>query len=147
MGHKSGKGAVVPKTRADLEAELEKGYQIEVQKLARKYTKRSIETLARAQRHKLTPRQKEAGEELAPWPVRRQAARDLIEIGHGRAATQEPERHKAGITVIINQLTSDEQLEKVIPGKVVKAAQEIAATIDAEEVSHHAEGEGVQQRG
>ncbi len=128
MGHGSGlkhvgaRGKMVPQTRALMDAELDLDSDEVVRELARAHDVAAIGRLATAVRRR--------GKDKAPWSVSVKAARDLLEIGHGRSATQDATDKSGGLTVIINQLTSDDQLERVISG--VQMAKSVAATIEIE---------------
>ncbi len=145
LRHVGAKGKQTALSRSQAEAALD-GVAVSAKELAQKHVKASILTLAKAQRTKLTPRQQEAGDELAPWPTRRQAAKDIVEIAYGRPETRDSgDRTAAGLTVVINQLTTGEDaLEKVVSGiqmaKNVQKAIDVTAEPDsvpsATEVSH-----------
>ena len=128
MGHGSGAkhagsiGKAKALTRKEIDDRLEPGSDEYVRELARENDTLAIRTLARAAGRR--------GKDKAPWSVAVNAAGKLVEIGHGRSATQEPEHVEAGLTVIVNQLTSDNQLERVISG--VQVAKDVAAALDIE---------------
>lgn len=131
MGHKGSK--LQRKSAAELDRALEDGAQIEIKELAQGHIQRSIGTLVEAQRRRPTKSMKDAGEEVAPWTVRVRAAKDLLEMAGGRPETREPEDKTGGLTIIINQLTSEDQLERVVSGAQV--ARDVARAVDAEVVT------------
>ena len=123
MGHKSGlkaagaKGKEVPMSRTEVESALIDAEDIDIKQLAREHDRAAIGVLGKAVARK--------GGDKAPWAVSTGAAKTLIEIGHGKSETREGEKKEGGLTVIINQLTSDDQLERVVSG--VQIAKEIAS--------------------
>lgn len=140
MGHRSGlqhagaRGKVQKMSRSELEGRLD-GDEISAKLLAQDHVKKSISTLVRAQRHTITDAQKERGETLAPWMTRRQAAKDLIDIAHGRPETRHPDDKTAGagLTVIIEQLTVEAgATERLISS--AELAKNVQTVIDVTEL-------------
>lgn len=135
MGHKSGltkvgaRGKMKPRSASSLEAAFDGGDTVDIKAMAAKHVPMSMETLARAARHKLTKRQEKAGQELAPWPIRTKAARDILELAGGRPETREPVRQEAGLTVVINKISTGESFEKTM-----QRIEDVADAIDAEVV-------------
>jgi hypothetical protein len=126
MGHKSGlkhteaKGKGVPMTRNELESELDAGHEVDIKEIARKHDKAAISVLARAVKRR--------GKDKAPWAVATGAAKTLIEIGHGKSETREPEDKTGGLTIVINELTIGGQSETRITAAQI--ARDLAETID-----------------
>ena len=130
MGHKSGlkhtdaKGLVAKLEHAELVDRLDEGEQLDIKLLAQKEGKKAISTLKRAMMRR--------GKDKAPWAVATGAAKTLIEIGHGRSETREVEQKSGGLTVIINELSTGTQLERVVSG--VQMAREVQSAVVAAEV-------------
>lgn len=116
-------GRLQEMSRAELEEQLD-GDEVSAKMLAIPHVERSIKTLVRSQRHRLSDKQLAAGETLAPHMVRRQAAKDLIDIAHGRPETRHPDDKTAGagLTVIIERLT-------IGPSETVVSAVDIARNV------------------
>ena len=123
MGHKSGmksvgaKGKEAPMSRTQVESALIDAEDIDIKQLARDHDRAAIGVLGKAVGRK--------GKDKAPWAVSTGAAKTLIEIGHGKSETREAERKEGGLTVIINQMTTEDQLERIVSG--VQIAKEIAS--------------------
>jgi hypothetical protein len=115
------KSSSLPKrpTASELVADFEEGHRLDIAEKARDYSEAALATI-----HGLS---KGAESET----VQLRAATTIIEIAHGKAATQPPAKpDDANITIVINQLTSDEQLERVVSGAVTTAKSVIQPPID-----------------
>ncbi len=121
MGKKDG---ITPRSRSDIEDLLAEGEALDIAEIAREHSQGAIDTLAAAM-------DRDAPEdERAPWSVSTKAAKDIIEIGHGRSAVQEKAKEEGGITVVINQLTFNDASERVISADQVRRELEEAQAID-----------------
>ncbi len=114
--------AVVPADPAAVVAKLEEGEQIDLQELARAHTVESFGTLMRAQRSR-----------KAPWSAKVAAANSALDYGHGRANTREKDSKIAGLTVIINQLSTGAQFESHTSAAAIASLE--ADVIEVEHVS------------
>lgn len=108
---------------------MQGGEQLDISELARARSEDMLGVLVGAANRDVAT--DEAGkplEELPSWPVAISAAKTVIEIGHGRVATQESEKQEVGLHITINQLFGPGSVEKVIePGEL---GASIAKTIE-----------------
>ncbi len=116
-------------TRSAVEEAMQGGEQLDIADLARARSEDMLGVLVNAaNREGTVDKEGKLLEDLPTWPVAISAAKTVIEIGHGRVATQEAEKQEVGLHITINQLFGGEATEKVIePGELGAA---IAKTIE-----------------
>jgi len=124
VGRKKAKLAKTIVTGADVAAALQDAVELDIAELARAKSTKMLDVLVDA------AERKGRGRNRAPWAVATSAAKSVIEIGHGRVATQEQEHSDSGLTIIVNNLFGGEApvektIEGVVLGKDIADAMEI----------------------
>jgi hypothetical protein len=131
VGHKSGlktagaRGLAKQLSRAELEAPMHEGHELDVADKARGYEDAALDVMVKAVKRR--------GKDKAPWAVAVNAAKTIIEIGSGRAATREAKNTgDGGLTILVNQLViqSGQPHEIEIPAEQIK--RDLADVSDAE---------------
>lgn len=122
----------VPKVTSSEIAELMKeGEQLDIAELAKAKSEEMLGVLVTAaNREGVVDEDGKLLEDLPSWAVATSAAKTVIEIAHGRTATQEVEKKDTGLTIVINQLFSSGTEEKVI--EAIDLATDLADTIEIE---------------
>lgn len=121
MGKRSGlkkAGAKGKEEPRDIVTQLQAGDAIDLRELAAKHTLPAFDTLLAAASHKPNP-----DGERPSWSVATKAATQILDYGHGRAGAAEAPDKTGGLTIVINNLTEQSQLEKVVQS--VREANEL----------------------
>jgi len=127
---------LVPQDPGAQVAALQKGDQLDIKELANRHTKKSIDTLVDCQRRKPKKYQFDGSDYVDPAPshaVRERAAKDLIDIAHGRPDTRDTEIAPGGFHVTINTFTLGGPVEQDVPVVVPSELERVEApAIEAE---------------
>lgn len=123
-----------PVTMDEVHDKLKGGEELDIAELARGHSEEMLDALVKM------ARREGRGAQRAPHAVAATAAKTVLEIGHGRTATQAADQKDTGLTIIVNNLTTGEtKMEKVIDvgGLEVDTSQPVEII---EEVVNLAEG-------
>lgn len=118
-------------TRSAVEEVMQGAEQLGIAELARARSEDMLGVLVDAAESNVkTDDEGKPLEEAPSWAVRTNAARTVIEIGHGRAATQQPDKDDGSIYITVNKLFMPGSTEKTIHSGKIEA--EIAKTFEVQ---------------
>lgn len=107
-------------TRSAVEEVMQGAEQLDIAELARARSEDMLGVLVDAANANVkTDDDGKPTEDVPSWAVRTNAAKTVIEIGHGRAPTQEAEKNDGGLHITVNKLFMPGSSEKIIqPGEI-----------------------------